>query len=116
MTFGVGHAPTDTQHVGEKYAFSTALDRVVKEAPEHEELFLLMDANARPGRSGGGKLESEKRKGIGAYGRDTLNDNGEQLLSFSANRGVAHKFFSTTKNATSHTFNGRGKNVLTTLK
>ena len=34
-----------------------------------------MDANARTGRRGGGKLGSEECKVFGAYGRDTLNDN-----------------------------------------
>ena len=48
---------------------------------------------------------------LGAYGRDNLNDNGERLLSFSANHELAllNTFFSTAKNAISHTFNGRGK-------
>ena len=43
-----------------KNAFWTALERVVKEVPEHEQLFVLMDANARTGRRGGGKLGSEE--------------------------------------------------------
>ena len=48
---------------------------------------------------------------LGAYGRDNLNDNGERLLSFSANHELAllNTFFSTAKNAISHAFNGRGK-------
>ena len=46
-----------------------------------------------------------------ASGRDNLNDNGERLLSFSANHELArlNTFFSTTKNTISHAFNGRGK-------
>ena len=48
-----------------------------------------MDADARTGRREGRKLGSEECKVLGAYGRDTLNDNGEQLLSFSANHGLA---------------------------
>ena len=85
----------------EKNAFWTALKRVVKEAPEHEQLFVLMDANARTGRRGGGKLGSGECKAFGAYGRDTLNDNGERLLSFSVNHELAflNTFFSTAKNA-----------------
>ena len=43
----VGYAPTDTQSVVEKNAFWTALERVVKEVPEYEQLFVLMDANVR---------------------------------------------------------------------
>ena len=114
MTIVVGYAPTDTQSVGKKNDFWTALERVVKEVPEHEQLFVLMDANARTGRRGGGKLGSEECKVLGAYGRDTLNDNGERLLLFSANHELAllNTFFSTTKNAISHTFNGRGKKII----
>ena len=108
VTFVVGYAPTDTQSVGKKNASWTALERVVKEVPEHEQLFVLMDANARTGRREGGKLGSEECKVLGAYGRNNLNDNGERLLSFSANRELAllNTFFSTAKNAISHTFNG----------
>ena len=60
---------------------------------------------------GGGKVGSEEFKVLCAYGRYTLNDNGERLLPFSANRELAilNAFFSTAKNAMSHTFNGRGK-------
>ena len=72
MTFAVRYAPTDTQSVGEKYAFWTALEWVVKEVPEHEQLFVLMDANARTGRRGGGEMVSEKCKVLSAYDRDTL--------------------------------------------
>ena len=49
----------------------------MKKVPEHKQLFELMDANARTGRRGGGKLGSEECKGLGAYGRDPLNDNSE---------------------------------------
>ena len=111
VTFVVRYAPTDTQYLRKNNAFWTALERVVKEVPEHEQLFVLMEANARTGRRGGGKLGSEECKVLGAYGRDSLNDNGERLLSFSANHELAllNTFFSTAKNAISHTFNGRGK-------
>ena len=36
VMFVVGYALTDTQSVGKKHAFLTALERVVKEMPEHE--------------------------------------------------------------------------------
>ena len=86
----------------------------MKEVPEHEQLFVLMDANVRTGRRGGGKLGSEECKVLGAYGQDTLNDNSERLLSFSANHELAllNIFFSTAKNAISHRFNGRGKKCI----
>ena len=61
----------------------------MKEVPEREQLFVLMDANARSGKRGGGKLGSEDCKVLGACGRHTLNDNGERLLSFSADHGLA---------------------------
>ena len=46
-----------------------------------------------------------------AYDRDTLNGNGELLLSFANNHGLAllNTFFSTPKGGVSRTFNGRGK-------
>ena len=111
MTFVVAYAPKDTRTASKKHSFWTALDRVVKEVPGHEQLFVLMDANARTGRRGGGGPGSEDCKVLGAYGRDTLNDNGERLLSFATNHSLAlvNTFFSTPKNRVSHTFNGRGK-------
>ena len=114
LTFVVGNASTDTQSVGKKKAFWTALERIVKEIPEHKKSFVLMDANARTGRNGGGKLGSEECKVLGAYGRDNLNDSSERLLSFSANHELAllNTFFSTAKNAISHTFDGRVKKCI----
>ena len=80
VTFVVGYAPTDTQSVGKKHAFWTALERAVKEVPGHEQLSPSVVANARTGRRAGGKLASEECEVLGAYGRDTLNDGGEQSL------------------------------------
>ena len=59
-------------------------------------------------------MRSEECEGFGAYGRDTLNDNGERLLSFSANHELVllNTFSSTAKNAISHTFNGWGKKCI----
>ena len=81
----------------------------MKQVPEHEQLFVLINANARTGQRGGGKLEIEECTVLGAYGRDTLNDNGERLLPFSAHHGLAllNTFFSTAKDAILHTFNGQ---------
>ena len=114
VTFVVGYAPTDTQSVGKENVFWTSLKRVVKEVLENEQLFVLMDANARTGRRGGGKLGSKECKVLGAYGRDTLHDDGERRLSFSDNHELAHsiRIFSTAKNAISHTFNGRGRKCI----
>ena len=83
----------------------------MEEVPKHEQLFVLMDANARTGRSEKGQVGSKDGKTLGAYGRDTLNDNGELLLSFANNHDLVlvNTFFSTPKGGVSHTFNGRGK-------
>ena len=107
----MAYAPTETHNASNKHAFWTTLDRAVKEVPRHEQLFVLMDANARTGRREKGGVGSKDTKIIGAYGRDTLNDNGELLLSFTNNYDLAivNTFFSTPKGGVLHTFNGRGK-------
>ena len=66
-----------------------------------------MDANARTGRREKGGVGSKDNKVLGAYGRDTLSDNGELLLSFANNNDLAivNMFFSTPKGGVSHTFN-----------
>ena len=68
-----------------------------------------------PERKGGkrekGGVGSKDSKIIGAYDRDTLNDNGELLLSFANNHDLAlvNTFFSTPKGSVSHTFSRQGK-------
>ena len=106
----MAYAPTGTQNANNKHAFWTSLYRVVEEVPKHEQLFVLMDANARTGRKEKGQVGSKDSKILGAYGRDTLNDNGELLLSFANNHDLAlvNTLFSTPKGGL-HTFNGRGK-------
>ena len=83
----------------------------MEEVPKREQLFVLMDTNARTGRRGKGQVGSKDSKILGAYGRDTLNDNEELLLSFANKHDLAlvNTFFSTPKGGVSHTFNGRGK-------
>ena len=56
-------------------------------------------------------MGSKDSKILGVYGRDTLNDNGELLLSFANNHDLAlvNTFLSTPKGGVSHTFNGQGK-------
>ena len=56
-------------------------------------------------------MGSKDSKIVDAYGRDTLNDNEELLLSFANNHDLAlvNKFFSTPKGGVSQTINGRGK-------
>ena len=107
----MAYAPTETQNASNKQAFWTTLDRAVEEVPQHEQLFLLIDANARTGRRKKGRVGSKDNKIIVAYGRDTLNDNEELHLSFANNYDLAvvNTFFSISKCGASRTFNGRSK-------
>ena len=116
VTFFVAYAPTETQNASYKHAFWTTLDRAVEEVPKHEQLFALMDANARTGRREKVQVGSKQSRILGAHDRDTLNDNRELLLSFANNHALAlvNTFFKTPKGGVSHTFNRRGKNVSTT--
>ena len=111
VTLDVAYAPTETQNPSNKHAFWTSLDRAAEDVPKHEQLFVLMDANARTGRREKGQVGSKDSKILGAYGRDTLNDNGERVLSFANNHDLAllNTFFRTLKGGVSRTFNGRGK-------
>ena len=61
----------------------------MEEVPKHEQLFVLMDANARIVRREKRQMGSKSNNNVGAYGRDTLNNNGELLLSFSNNHDLA---------------------------
>ena len=83
----------------------------MKDVRRHEQLFVLMDANARTGRREKGGVGNKDSKILGVYGRDILNDNGEPLLSFANSHylAIVNTFFSTPKGGVSHTFNGRGK-------
>ena len=111
VTFIVAYAPTETQNASNKQAFWLTLDRAVKEISKREQLFLLMDAKARSGKSEKGEVGSRDNKFHGSYGRDTLNDNGELLLSFANNHDLTlvNKFLRTPKGGVLHTFNGQGK-------
>ena len=82
--------------------------------PKYEQLFVLMDAKARTRSMEKRGVGSNNDKTLGAYGRDTLNDNGELLLSFASNDDltIVNTFFSTRKGGVSHTFNGRGKKCI----
>ena len=52
VSFVVAYAPTETADASRKNSFWTALDSAVKDVPRQEQLFVLMDANARTGREG----------------------------------------------------------------
>ena len=112
VMFFVAYAPTETQNASSnKYACWTTLDIAVKEVPRHEQLFVLMDANARTGKREKGGLGSKDNKTLRACGRDTVDDNGELLLSLANNHNLAimNTFFSLPKGGVTHTFNGWGK-------
>ena len=64
----MAYAPTETQNANNKHAFWTSLDRVVEEVPNHEQLFVLMDANAQTGRREKGQVGSKDSKILGTYG------------------------------------------------
>ena len=71
-----------------------------------------MDANARTGKREDAGVGSEySSKILGAYGRDSRNDNGERLPRFADdhNLAIVNAFFSTSKGGISHTFNGHGR-------
>ena len=68
VTFDVAYAPTETQNPSNKHAFWTSLDRAVEEVTKHEQLFVLMGANARTGRGEKGQVKSKDSKILGAYG------------------------------------------------
>ena len=80
----------------------------MKEVTKHKQLFVLMEYNVRTGRREKEQVGSKDRKRFVACCRDTLNDNGELLLSFANNHDLAlvKTFFSTPKGGVSHIFNG----------
>ena len=53
----------------------------MEEVPIYEQLFMLMDTNARTGKRQEGGVGSKDDKIIAAYGRHTINDSGELLLA-----------------------------------
>ena len=83
----------------------------MQKVPNNEQLFVLMDTNAHTGRREKVGVGGKDNKILGAYGRNTLNDNGELLLYFANNHDLAivNMFLSTCKGGVSQTFNGRGK-------
>ena len=50
VTFFLAYAPTETQNASNKHTFWTTLDGAGDEVPRHEQLFVLMNANARTGK------------------------------------------------------------------
>ena len=97
VCFVAAYVPTDShQSVRDKDLLRATLGITATEAPKEEYLIVMMDANARTGARGEGFVDV---KVMGAYGRDTLSDNGRRLLAFSAENQLAlvKTFFSTPK-------------------
>ena len=69
---------------------------MVEKIPTKECLLVLVDANARTGK----RMEGcSAGRVLGAYGRDELSSNGERLLTFASDNGLAltNTFFSARK-------------------
>ena len=103
LTFIVAYAPTECASVHDKAGFWTQLDKVTAQTSPTNQLFILMDANARTG-----ERDSADSKVVGAYGRDVQNDNGTLLIRFAEDRKLfaVNTCFSTRKGGQSHTFHG----------
>ena len=105
VTFVVAYAPTECAADSDKTRFWSMLLETVASVPRKDQLFVLMDANARTGkRDQGGSLEYAQV--LGPYGRDVLNDNGEQLIRTAADAGlaIANTFFPTPKGGQQSTY------------
>ena len=73
VTFVVAYDPTECAADSDKTRFWSMLLETVASVPRKDQLFVLMDANARTGkRDRGGSLEYAQV--LGPYGRDVLND------------------------------------------
>ena len=68
----------------------------------YEYVLVMMDANARTGRRGEGRVDG---KVMGAYGQGARNDNGRRLLAFSAENQLAlvNKFYIAPERGISYT-------------
>ena len=80
----------------------------MEEVFKHEQLLVLMEANARTRKREKREIGSKGSRIRSAYGRDTLNDNEELLLYFANSHDLTlvNTFFSTPKGGVSHTSNG----------
>ena len=104
ISFVVAYAPTDShKSLRDKDLFWTVLGSTVAEVPKGEHLVVMMDANARTGRRGEGRVDG---KVMGAYGQGARNDNGRRLLAFSAENQLAlvNTFFRASKRGITYTF------------
>ena len=105
FTFVVAYAPTEEAPGGQKAKYRAALNCTAASVPAREYVFVLTDANARAGKRGEGRGETDN-KVLGAYDRDKLNENGKLLLGFAEDSKLAllNTFFCTPKSGVSYTF------------
>ena len=88
VAFVVACAPTEEAPEGDKAKYMAALNCTVASVPAREYVFVLTDANARTGKRGEGRGETDS-KVLGAYGRVKLNENGKLLLGFAEDNKLA---------------------------
>ena len=105
VTFMAAYAPTKEAPEGQKAKYMAAINCTIASVSAPEYVFVLMDANARTGKRGGGGGETDSKL-LGAYGRDKLNENGKLLLSFAEDNKLAllNTFFCTPKSGVACTF------------
>ena len=90
ITCIAGYAPTEPAAESVKTKFWSALNHATEQTPKKDQLFVLMDANARTGRRGDGAY-GVGSKVLGAYGRDVENVNGGLLLGFADDNDLASR-------------------------
>ena len=89
ISYVVAYAPTNNlETVRDKGRFWTTLGSTVAAVPKKEHLIVMTCANARTATREEGYVDDEV---LGAYGRNTLNDNRRCLLAFSVERLFSKK-------------------------
>ena len=90
----LAYAPTETAPLEDKVPFWTQLGEIVKTIPKKDQLFLLMDANARTALPDG-KVGVERKRVLGPFGRDAENDNDGRLLGLAEEEqlSIVHTFY-----------------------
>ena len=104
LTVIVAHAPTDASDPEVKEAFWSALHYEVEKTSAKDDLYVLIDGNARLGK----RLpdcDQAMKDIVGNFGRDILNDNGQRLLQLCSDTELAinNTFF---LKGFTHTFEG----------
>ena len=88
VTFVVAYVPTEEASESQKAKYMAALNCTVASVSAREYVFVLTDANARTGKRGEGRGETD-RNVLSTYGRDNLNENGKLRLGFAEDNRLA---------------------------